>query len=208
MAKKAAYYNIQPEWVTPFPPVSVMTCPNYGDFTAVKVVEELKIKSQKDKEGLAKAKEIAYKEGFYHGTMNVGEFKGMPVQEAKPLIRQKLIAAGEAFVYSEPDGVVISRSGDECVVTLADQWYMDYGEESWKKLALECLAQMETFGDDTRHGFEKTLDWLNQWACSRSFGLGSRLPWDKQWLIESLSDSTIYMAYYTVAHLLQGKLND
>lgn len=33
---------------------------------------------------------------------------------------------------------------------------------------------------------------------------GTRLPWDEQWLIESLSDSTIYMAYYTVAHLLQG----
>lgn len=30
-----------------------------------------------------------------------------------------------------------------------------------------------------------------------------RLPWDPQYLIESLSDSTIYMAFYTVAHLLQ-----
>lgn len=45
--------------------------------------------------------------------------------------------------------------------------------------------------------------WLQQWACSRSFGLGTRLPWDEQYLIESLSDSTIYMAYYTVAHYLQ-----
>ena len=43
-----------------------------------------------------------------------------------------------------------------------------------------------------------TLSWLRQWACSRSFGLGTRLPWDEQYLIESLSDSTIYMAYYTV----------
>lgn len=34
--------------------------------------------------------------------------------------------------------------------------------------------------------------------------IGTRLPWDQQWLIESLSDSTIYMAYYTVAHFLQG----
>ncbi|KAG8243496.1 hypothetical protein J6590_044143 [Homalodisca vitripennis] len=33
---------------------------------------------------------------------------------------------------------------------------------------------------------------------------GTKLPWDEQWLIESLSDSTIYNAYYTVAHLLQG----
>lgn len=31
-----------------------------------------------------------------------------------------------------------------------------------------------------------------------------RLPWDPQYLIESLSDSTIYMAYYTVAHILQA----
>lgn len=50
--------------------------------------------------------------------------------------------------------------------------------------------------------FEHTLGWLNQWACSRSFGLGTLLPWDPEYLIESLSDSTIYMAYYTVAHLL------
>ena len=44
--------------------------------------------------------------------------------------------------------------------------------------------------------------------CSRTYGLGSRLPWDEQWLIESLSDSTIYMAYYTVAAKLQGELPD
>lgn len=34
--------------------------------------------------------------------------------------------------------------------------------------------------------------------------LGTKLPWDEQWLIESLSDSTIYNAYYTIAHLIQG----
>lgn len=35
------------------------------------------------------------------------------------------------------------------------------------------------------------------------FTLGTKLPWDEQWLIESLSDSTIYNAFYTVVHLLQ-----
>jgi len=49
---------------------------------------------------------------------------------------------------------------------------------------------------------------MNQWACSRNFGLGTRLPWDPKYLIESLSDSTVYMAYYTVAHLLQGESLD
>ena len=34
--------------------------------------------------------------------------------------------------------------------------------------------------------------------------LGTKIPWDEKYLVESLSDSTIYMAFYTVAHLLQG----
>ena len=52
------------------------------------------------------------------------------------------------------------------------------------------------------------LGWLQEHACSRTYGLGSKLPWDESWLIEGLSDSTIYMAYYTVAHLLQGGTYD
>ena len=61
---------------------------------------------------------------------------------------------------------------------------------------------MRTFHEETRRNFEATLDWLHEHACSRSFGLGTKLPWDPQYVIEALSDSTIYMAYYTVAHLL------
>ncbi len=68
----------------------------------------------------------------------------------------------------------------------------------------QCLQQMNTYSDEARHQFEHCLGWLNQWACSRSFGLGTRVPWDTQYLVESLSDSTIYMAYYTVAHFLQA----
>ena len=34
------------------------------------------------------------------------------------------------------------------------------------------------------------------------------MPWDEQYLIESLSDSTIYNAYYSVAHILQGGVFD
>lgn len=34
---------------------------------------------------------------------------------------------------------------------------------------------MELFSDDTRKKFEIALGWLNQWACSRTYGLGTRL---------------------------------
>ncbi len=98
----------------------------------------------------------------------------------------------------------LGRSGDECVVALCDQWYLDYGESKWRSATTRALEQADTFHDEVRKNFMATLDWLKEHACSRTYGLGSKVPWDEKWLIESLSDSTIYMAYYTIAHLLQG----
>ncbi|RUS29537.1 hypothetical protein BC938DRAFT_480538 [Jimgerdemannia flammicorona] len=203
LIKKPAYYKIEAEWAS-LVPIPIINTPTYGDLAAPTICKLKKINSQKDRTQLTEAKELVYKEGFYSGTMIVGDHKGLPVQEAKPRIKEQLLREGHAFVYNEPEGVVMSRSGDECVVALLDQWYLDYGEEEWKKQAEKGLARLNTFGNEIRHQFEQTLGWLNQWACARSFGLGSRLPWDQQFLVESLSDSTIYMAYYTVAHLLHG----
>ncbi|GAA5823953.1 hypothetical protein JCM11251_003356 [Rhodosporidiobolus azoricus] len=203
LRKKPEYYNIEPEWVAA-EPVSVLRTEKYGDFTAKAVVEQLKINSPKDVKQLAEAKELAYKEGFYSGEMTVEELKGQKVADVKLVVRDRLMSEDLCFVYSEPENLVMSRSGDECVVALCDQWYLDYGEAGWLKKAELLLSRMETYQSETRNGFEKTLAWLRQWACARSYGLGSKLPWDPQFLVESLSDSTIYMAYYTISHLLHG----
>ncbi|GAA6057252.1 hypothetical protein JCM3770_003823 [Rhodotorula araucariae] len=203
LRKKPEYYNIEPEWVAA-ELVPILTTPTYGDRTAEVLVKQMKINSSKDTKQLAEAKEIAYKEGFYQGTMIVGKYKGEKVEAVKPKIRDDLYAQNLAFAYSEPENLVMSRSGDECVVALCDQWYLDYGEAGWLKKAELLLSRMNTYQSETRHGFEKTLGWLRQWACARSYGLGSKLPWDPQFLVESLSDSTIYMAYYTIAHMLHG----
>ncbi len=32
--------------------------------------------------------------------------------------------------------------------------------------------------------------------------MGTKLPWDKDWIVESLSDSVIYMAYYTISRFV------
>ncbi|HID73179.1 TPA: hypothetical protein EYP38_04510 [Candidatus Micrarchaeota archaeon] len=34
--------------------------------------------------------------------------------------------------------------------------------------------------------------------------MGTKLPWDPAWIVESLSDSTIYMAFYTIVHKLRS----
>ena len=138
LRKKPEFYKIDPSW-SAYDPVPVISTPTYGDMTAPAVIKQLKIQSQKDTKQLAEAKEIAYKEGFYNGTMLVGEFKGLPVQEAKGLVREKLIASGQAFAYAEPEGLIISRSSDECVIALMDQWYLDYGEPSWRAQAEKCV---------------------------------------------------------------------
>ncbi|KAL6228149.1 hypothetical protein ACLB2K_002103 [Fragaria x ananassa] len=197
-------YGVKNEWVLPFDIIPIIDIPEYGNKAAETVCAKLNIKSQNEKEKLAEAKKETYLKGFNEGTLIVGEFSGRKVQEVKLLIRSMLIEAGEAISYSEPEKRVVSRSGDECVVALTDQWYITYGETEWKKLAEECLAGMSLYSDETRHGFEHTLGWLNQWACSRSFGLGTRIPWDEEFLVESLSDSTIYMAYYTIAQFLHN----
>ncbi|KAK4687665.1 leucyl-tRNA synthetase, partial [Tremellales sp. Uapishka_1] len=201
LRKKAEMYKIDPSWAA-IDPIPVLSTPKYGDMAAEKLCTEMKINSQRDVKLLAEAKEIAYKEGFYNGTMLVGDFKGESVEKAKPLVRQQMIAAGLACAYAEPESEVISRSADVCVVALCDQWYLDYGEEEWKAVAQKLLDQMNTYLPETKNAFDAVLNWLNQWACARSYGLGSKLPWDPQFLVESLSDSTIYMSYYTVAQLL------
>lgn len=134
LRKKAEFYKIQPEWVA-FDIIPVVQTPNHGDRIAEFLCKEMKIQSPKDVKQLAEAKEIAYKEGFFNGTLLQGDFKGETVQDGKQKVKDQLIAAGLGFKYAEPEGLIMSRSADECVVALVDQWYINYGEDEWRKTA-------------------------------------------------------------------------
>ncbi|PGH00479.1 leucine-tRNA ligase [Polytolypa hystricis UAMH7299] len=211
LAKKAEYYGIQKEWAEK-EIIPIIKTP-MGDLIAKALYEDLKINSPKDAKQLAEAKETAYKVGFYQGTMIHGPFAGKSVQEAKPMVAKELLDGGLAFRYAEPDGQVISRSADECVAAYLDQWYFCYGtaenggDGEWCQKVLDYVDNgLNTYYPEARHAFEQTIGWLAQWACSRSYGLGTKLPWDPAQLVESLSDSTIYMAYYTVAHYLHSDI--
>lgn len=228
LAKKASYYGIEKEWaeLDIIPIIRVPQDDSEVDLIAKYLVEKLKINSPKDVVQLAEAKDLAYKVGFYQGTMLIGDFKGEKVEEAKPKVRKALIDSGDAFPFADPAETVISRSGDDCVVAYLGQWFLNYGENDpeWRGEVLSYIHAgntrddrqtsifddkkphhgLQTYLEETASAFEKNIEWLNQWACARTYGLGSKLPWDKSFLVESLSDSTIYMAYYTIAHLLHG----
>lgn len=207
LQKKAPFrekYGIKDEMVLPFEPIPIIEVPGLGKLSAVTAYTQFKIQSQNDRDKLQQAKELVYLKGFYDGILLVGDFAGKKVQDVKKDLKTFLVDRNEADTYYEPEKTIISRSGDLCVVALCNQWYLNYGEEKWRAQATYELSKMELYHDEVRKNFEVCLDWLHEYACSRTYGLGTKLPWDEQWLIESLSDSTIYMAFYTVAHLLQG----
>jgi leucyl-tRNA synthetase len=169
---------------------------------AAKIIMKYKIKDQDDPQ-LEKATNELYSQEYYKGKMlqNTQKYVGMPVSLAKDRIKKEIILSGAAEVMFELiNKPVKCRCGTECVVKLLnDQWFLNYGDEKWKNLAHECLDKMDIVPEEIRQEFNYVIDWLRERACARKSGLGTKLPMDQDWIIESLSDSVIYMSYYILA---------
>src|SRR4030066_751380 len=95
-----------------------------------------------------------------------------------------------------------------CVVkVLQDQWFLNYSDLEWKEKAKQALSKKEIYPETAMLWFQTVIDWLKEWACARTTGFGTPLPWGKGWIIETLSDSTVYMAFYTVnKHIRQNNV--
>ncbi|MCP4646947.1 MAG: leucine--tRNA ligase [bacterium] len=186
-------------------PVPIITFKDSAAVPAAEVVERLGVKDQNDPKAEDATKEL-YKKEAHTGRMSVGEFAGMPVMIAKEKVAEKLVSEGNAFkFYLIANGPVHCRCGTQIVVNMVqDQWFIDYGNPGWKEKAKECLAQMMLIPENTRKDYLATFDWLREKACTRSSGLGTPFPFDEGKIVEPLSDSTIYMAFYTIAHELSG----
>lgn len=177
---------------------------------AAQVIKKFNIKNQQDPQ-LEKATSEIYSYELYKGKMsqNTGKYAGMPVSEAKDKIKKEIIATGSGDIMFELiNKPVRCRCGTECVVKLLnDQWFLNYGDKKWKDLAHECINSMNIVPEEIRQEFNYVIDWLRERACARKSGLGTKLPWDHEWIIESLSDSVIYMAYYILAKYLNENNN-
>ena len=164
---------------------------------------------EEDNKRLEKATSNLYSHEFYKGIMmqNTGRFAGMAVAIAKNEIKQDLLQSGYAeTTYELVNKPVKCRCGAECVVKLLnDQWFLNYKDREWKELAHRCLNNMDILPQEIRPEFDYVIDWLRERACARKSGLGTKLPWDKEWIVESLSDSVIYMAYYVIAKYVNSK---
>ncbi|MEE3490279.1 MAG: leucine--tRNA ligase [Methanobrevibacter sp.] len=187
-------------------PIPVCTLKGYGEIPAADIIERLGITDQND-EKLHEATNELYKQQHSKGKIidSIPEFGGMKVRFAREELKEKLINDNIATVmYDFAERPVVCRCGNNCVVKIMDdQWFMKYGNEEWTEKTLEVLEGETVIPKEIKNNFEYYLNWLDDWACSRKVGLGTRLPWDDQWLIEPLTDSTIYMSYYSIAKYLR-----
>jgi len=203
--KKYGFTIDQIENIEEIEVIPIIKTNKYGDKSAVKAVEDNEIISQNDKR-LDNLTQDVYKEGYHNGIMleTCGKYAGMKVNEAKEKIKEKLLKNKEADMLYDLTSEVVSRNLTKCIVKIvSDQWFIKYSNKEWKKKTHEALKNLKLYPELVRDQFSHVIDWLNDWACTREYGLGTRLPFDEKWLIESLSDSTIYMAYYTIAHLIK-----
>ncbi|MDI6820360.1 MAG: leucine--tRNA ligase [Candidatus Hodarchaeaceae archaeon] len=196
-------------------PISLIELRGFGGSPAVDIVKAMGIGSQMDPR-LEEATAEVYRNEFAKGIMRdwVPRYGGMPVSRAKVAVRDDMLAGGEACImYEFSAKPVTCRCGTRCTVKVVeDQWFLNYADGAWKEKARKCLERMHLVPPETRAQFEHTIEWLHEWPCTRSIGMGTPAPWDPKWIIESLSDSTIYMAYYTISHIIKtidpSKLTD
>jgi len=182
-------------------PISIIKVEGFGEYPAIELVDQLQVKDQNDKQA-EKATEIVYSKEFHTGFMkeNCGPLSGMSVKDAKNKALEELIANGLGDKAYDLPQTVRCRCGTRCIVKiLKDQWFLNYSDPEWKRQTKELVNSIKVFPEESRAWYIATIDWLNNWPCARKTGMGTPMPWDKDWIIETLSDSTIYMAYYIIS---------
>ncbi len=183
-------------------PISIIKVEGFGDYPALETVEKLKVSSQLDYKKADEATQLVYSKEFHEGVMkdNCLEFSGVAVKEAKEAVKETLKREGLLDMMYDLPEEVICRCGTRTIVKIIeDQWSLRYSDEEWKRLAKEAVDMMNIFPEEARKLFYYYIDWYHDWPCTRKTGLGTPFPFDKNWIVETLTDSTIYMAFYTIA---------
>ncbi|MHA1242544.1 MAG: leucine--tRNA ligase, partial [Promethearchaeota archaeon] len=203
-------FKLNSDEIKKIEPIQIIDLLDFEDFPAKVYCEKYDVHTQTDFEKLDKATAENYKVEYYNGVLNdkCGKYKGMKVNEAVVKVIDDLIEdekADKIFLPITKD--LRCKCGKEILVSiLSDQWFLNFNAGDWKQKASKCLSNMEIVPNKYRKNFEHVFNWLEKRPCARKRGLGTLLPFDKNWIIESLSDSTIYMSFYTIKHLI--KKND
>ncbi len=193
-------------------PIIIIDTPHFEGIE--KLLASHNATSSKHREGIQAATEEIYKKEFYEGKMNLknGFLVGMSVQAAKEKILQNLLAKGRCDALHEPSRRAFTRAGNPVMVAvMEDQWFLDYSSKEWKQKTHTLVERMPIYPEYFKKSIHEAIDWLEKRPCIRKRGLGTKFPLveSDEWMIEPLSDSTIYMVFYiAITHIRNASLSE
>ncbi|MFB6165793.1 MAG: class I tRNA ligase family protein, partial [Haloarculaceae archaeon] len=177
-------YGIDPADVDAIEPIPILDVEGYGDVPARTAVEDAGIESSTDP-ALEDVTADLYQAEFTAGVMHeeYGEFAGETVEDVRERFRAHYAEAGafdELYEFTED---VVCRCGGDVEVAKQETWFLRYDDDAWKAKAHEAVDQLTAIPENTREQYDHTIDWLEEWPAIRNYGLGTRLPWDDEFVI-------------------------
>jgi len=188
--------------------IPIIKTKGYGDYPAKEITTKKKI-TELDDPKLEEATKEIYKAGFHTGIMtkNCASYGGKTVEEAKELIKAKLLEENKADIFYDLSEEVICRCGSKVVIKrIDDQWFIRYSDQELTERSKEQTKEMTFMPKEYQDNMLSVLDWFNDRACARLGNwLGSKFPFDEKWTVEPISDSTLYPIYYIVSKYINNK---
>jgi leucyl-tRNA synthetase len=182
-------------------PIQVVKTEGFGEVPAGELLAKYGVKYHED----PKIEEITnelYKIEYYGKMLEtIPMFGGMIVSKAKNEVANWLKRTGNAdMIYELSIKPIHCRCGTEVIIKLVKgQWFIDYSNVRMKSLAKKCVEAMSTYPPEYKKELPAIIDWLDARPCVRKRGLGTEFPFEDGWIVEALSDSTIYMAFFIIS---------
>ena len=184
-------------------PIKIIDVKDFGDNPAKEACDQLKIKSQTETDKLDEATDIVYKKEFHTGVLNdkCGAYAGIRISQIKDTVKDDLISKNLATIMKEFSEEVICRCKERVVIKqIPDQWFIKYSDYVLTQDSKDYAATMNIYPNDYFVEIPKILDWFDDRAVVRKGSwLGTKFPYKKGWIIEPISDSTLYPAYYIIS---------
>lgn len=198
----AIKYRLSKKLIDSITPISIINIDKYGEFPAKTIIDKLGITQLNDPK-LVDAKKQVYKDSHHNGIMKdvCGAFAGFNVEDAKKKIKQVMFNTGEGDVFYDLSEEVICRCGQKVYIKkIDDQWFIDYDNQSLTEKTHEHCHKMCIEPQEYYNNIHGILDWFRERACVRLGNwLGTKFPYDDKWIIEAISDSTLYPIYYLIS---------
>lgn len=190
-------------------PISLISSPGYGEFPAVEECQKRGIEKLSQDDLLEQATQAVYKAEFHSGKLKAiyGELAGESVAQVKAKLIERFSSQGISDSFYGFSEKVVCRCGRDVVIALVpDQWFIRYSDEKLTADSIEQAKAMNIWPEQYHEQLPGVLEWFKDRACVRQGSwLGTRFPFDEKWIIEPISDSTLYPLVYLISPYINEK---